>query len=176
MHADVHSQKMYKVRTSTQPLFVSTSTLGLSNIPRVASHVFQRPRGARLCLSLLVCILIADTTLQDHFRKWGLRKNLSSQFVEDFLIRTRQQHSPPVPAQSPNGSVVVRNLNRRVNRYVRSGPPLPPDIELAHLLSNMNRPWYLRSPGNLGHAEQSSMPHFDLFPFSVVGLPVLGGC
>ncbi|KAK8116234.1 Clr5 domain-containing protein [Apiospora sp. TS-2023a] len=93
---------------------------------------------------------------KDHFRKWGLRKNLSSQFVEDFLIRTRQQqHSPPSPAQSPNGSVVVRNLNRRVNRYMRSGPGFSPDIELAYLLSSMNRPWYLRSPGNMGHAEQS---------------------
>ncbi|KAK8017995.1 Clr5 domain-containing protein [Apiospora marii] len=92
---------------------------------------------------------------KDHFRKWGLRKNLSSQFVEDLLIRTRQQHSPPVPARSPNGSVVVRNLGRRVNRYMRSGPALCPDVELVYLLDGMNRSWYFGSPGHLRPAEQS---------------------
>ncbi|KAK7991973.1 hypothetical protein PG988_000767 [Apiospora saccharicola] len=93
---------------------------------------------------------------KDHFRKWGLRKNLSSQFVEDFLIRTRQQpHSPPGPSESPNGSVVVRNWDRRMHRYVRSGSGLSPDAELSYILTGMNRSCHFGSPGSLGPAEQS---------------------
>ncbi|KAK8879547.1 Clr5 domain-containing protein [Apiospora arundinis] len=91
---------------------------------------------------------------KDHFRKWGLRKNLSSQFVEDLLIRKGQQNSPG-QAHIPNGAVIVRNLNRRVSRYVRSGPGLGPNAELVHLLNGMNRPLQSGSPGNMGHAEKS---------------------
>ncbi|KAK8098439.1 uncharacterized protein PG998_013925 [Apiospora kogelbergensis] len=91
---------------------------------------------------------------QFYATKWGLRKNLSSQFVEDLLTRNGQRNSP-ASAHTPNGALIVRNLNRRVNRYVRSGPGLGPNAELVHLLNGMNRPLQFGSPGTLGHAERS---------------------
>ncbi|KAK7943002.1 uncharacterized protein PG986_012115 [Apiospora aurea] len=94
---------------------------------------------------------------KDHFRKWGLRKNLSSQFVEDFM-RTRPANLTPT-ARSPNGSTVVdRNLDRRMNRYLRSGSGSGsgcPNAQPIHFIYDMGSPQRFESPGNLKHAEQT---------------------
>ncbi|KAK8045109.1 hypothetical protein PG993_005133 [Apiospora rasikravindrae] len=92
---------------------------------------------------------------KDHFRKWGLRKNLSSQFVEDFLRRGRQQNFSPA-AHKPNGTTVVdRNLGRRMNRYLRSGSGCP-NAQPTHSVYGMGVPRQFESPGSLRHAERSS--------------------
>ncbi|KAK7959605.1 uncharacterized protein PG986_004459 [Apiospora aurea] len=58
---------------------------------------------------------------KDHFRKWGFRKNLSSQFIEDILRRTRQtsatEDKEPIERKS---ETFDRDLGRRINRYLRT--------------------------------------------------------
>ncbi|KAK8069525.1 hypothetical protein PG994_006141 [Apiospora phragmitis] len=121
---------------------------------------------------------------KDHFRKWNLRKNLNSKVFEDFLIRPRQQNTPPT-AHSPNGTVVVRNLSRRMTRYVRSGSGGSPNAEPAQILYGMVLPRQVESPGSLKHAERSStssplsgplyrLPHILLLAWGCPSHPVLG--
>ncbi|KAK8062441.1 hypothetical protein PG997_014538 [Apiospora hydei] len=59
---------------------------------------------------------------KDNFRKWGLQKNRSSEFIESFLLRTRQASATgKKESKEWKGAPFDHNLDRRMKRYLRSG-------------------------------------------------------
>ncbi|KAK7964133.1 hypothetical protein PG988_011107 [Apiospora saccharicola] len=98
---------------------------------------------------------------KNQFRRWGLRKNLSSQFIHDFLVRTGQQHSL-VPSQSLYVTIRTPNLIRPITSSIwpcpgsnRPWPGSNINIKLLFQPKSMSLPYYLKPPGDLGHVERS---------------------